>query len=80
MGPDELHQKCGMDGATYLRFQQILLYSLMLLTLVCVPSLVPANWYGGENEEGIDRTQASNIEPEEQILWLHGGMTLLVLR
>ena len=50
---------CG-SGATYLRFQMVLMYAVFLMMFVCVGVLVPLNWYGSEEN---DRSLAPSLAP-----------------
>uniref|UniRef100_A0A8C4WWL0 CSC1-like protein 2 n=1 Tax=Eptatretus burgeri TaxID=7764 RepID=A0A8C4WWL0_EPTBU len=79
---DEIRLKCGMDAVHYLSFQR---HILVLLIFVCTLSLaviLPVNFSGTLLENSpinFGRTTIANLNPKDQLLWLHTVFAVLYL-
>ncbi|XP_015787260.1 CSC1-like protein 1 [Tetranychus urticae] len=73
--------KKGSDAVQYLIFQRYIIYFLTLLTFICMFIILPINLQGNTEpwNKPFGRTTVSNIGDNENLLWAHVVISILLL-
>uniref|UniRef100_A0AAY4CS32 Transmembrane protein 63B n=1 Tax=Denticeps clupeoides TaxID=299321 RepID=A0AAY4CS32_9TELE len=79
---DEIREKCGEDAVHYLSFQRHIIGLLVVVGVLSVGIILPVNFSGDllENDAySFGRTTIANLNPENNLLWLHTIFAFLYL-
>ncbi|KAM3853875.1 CSC1-like protein 1 isoform 5-T5 [Vipera latastei] len=82
MHDDEIYEQCGHDAITYLSFQRHLICLLIVVTLLSLCIILPANLSGDlldKDPYSFGRTTIANLRIGNNLLWLHTIFAVIYL-
>ncbi|XP_058021508.1 CSC1-like protein 1 isoform X2 [Ahaetulla prasina] len=82
MHDDEIYDQCGHDAITYLSFQRHLICLLIVVTMLSLCIILPANLSGDlldKDPYSFGRTTIANLRIGNNLLWLHTIFAVIYL-
>uniref|UniRef100_A0A2D4FL69 CSC1/OSCA1-like cytosolic domain-containing protein n=2 Tax=Micrurus corallinus TaxID=54390 RepID=A0A2D4FL69_MICCO len=82
MHDDEIYEQCGHDAITYLSFQRHLICLLIVVSMLSLCIILPANLSGDlldKDPYSFGRTTIANLRIGNDLLWLHTIFAVIYL-